>query len=78
MLKAFKTEIAPDKVQAQKIRQSIENCRWLYNQYIAYNLKLYRMYRQDFWTKIKSIFCQAITSIKSLITNSRKFQSLSG
>lgn len=43
MLKAFKTESTPDKIQAQKIRQSIGNCRWLYNRYIAYNLKLYRM-----------------------------------
>lgn len=56
MLKAFKTEISPDKIQAQKIRQSIGNCRWLYNQYIAHNLQLYRMYQRGFLDKNQKHF----------------------
>ena len=44
LLKAFKTEIAPTEVQKQKIIRSIGIARFLYNQYIAYNRKLYKMY----------------------------------
>ena len=46
MLKAFKTEIAPTNEQKAKIFRSIGIARFLYNQYIAYNRKLYRMYRR--------------------------------
>ena len=45
MLKAFKTEIAPTRKQKGKIIRSIGIARFLYNQYIAYNKKLYRMYQ---------------------------------
>lgn len=45
MLKAFKTEIAPTREQKEKIIRSIGIARFLYNQYIAYNKKLYRMYQ---------------------------------
>ena len=44
MLKAFKMELAPTEAQRQKIIRSIGVARFLYNQYIAYNRKLYRMY----------------------------------
>ena len=44
MLKAFKTEIAQTEEQKEKIIRSIGIVRFLYNQYIAYNKKLYRMY----------------------------------
>ena len=44
LLKAFKTEIAPTEAQKQKIIRSIDVARFLYNQYIAYNRKLYKMY----------------------------------
>ena len=44
LLKAFKTEIAPTEAQKQKIIRSIGIARFLYNQYIAYNRKLYKMY----------------------------------
>ena len=44
MLRAFKTEIVPNEAQKQKIIRSIGIARFLYNQYIAYNRKLYRMY----------------------------------
>lgn len=47
MLKAFKTEIAPTREQKEKIIRSIGIARFLYNQYIAYNKKLYRMYQRD-------------------------------
>ena len=46
MLKAFKTEIAPTEVQKTKIIRSIGVARFLYNQYIAYNLRLYKMYQR--------------------------------
>jgi putative transposase len=46
LLKAFKTEIAPTPDQANKIIRSIGICRFLYNQYISYNKKLYRMYQR--------------------------------
>lgn len=44
--KAFKTEIKPTKEQADKIRQSIGICRYLYNAYIAKNKKLYQLYQR--------------------------------
>ena len=44
LLKAFKTEITPTEAQKRKIIRSIGIARFLYNQYIAYNRKLYRMY----------------------------------
>ncbi len=46
MLKTFKTEIAPSKEQNEKIVRSIGIARFLYNQYIAYNKKLYKMYQR--------------------------------
>ena len=46
MLKAFKTEIAPTKAQKDKIIRSIGIARFLYNQYIAYNRRRYRMYQR--------------------------------
>ena len=46
MLRAFKTEIAPTKKQKAKIVRSIGIARFLYNQYIAHNQGLYRMYQR--------------------------------
>ena len=46
LLKAFKTEIAPTKAQKDKIIRSIGIARFLYNQYIAYNKKRYKMYQR--------------------------------
>ena len=46
LFKAFKTEIYPTEKQKQKIIQSIGIARFLYNQYIAYNFKLYEMYQR--------------------------------
>ena len=46
MLTAFKTEIAPTKEQKEKIIRSIGIARFLYNHYIAYNKKLYKMYQR--------------------------------
>lgn len=48
LLKAFKTEIAPTIEQKEKIIRSIGIARFLYNQYIAYNKKLYKMYQRGF------------------------------
>ena len=46
LLKAFKTEIAPTRKQKGKIICSIGIARFLYNQYIAYNKQLYKMYQR--------------------------------
>ena len=46
MLKAFKTEIDPTEEQKQKIIRSIGIARFLYNQYISYNIRRYRMYQR--------------------------------
>ena len=46
MLKAFKTEIDTTEEQKQKIIRSIGIARFLYNQYISYNIRRYRMYQR--------------------------------
>lgn len=46
LLKAFKTEIAPTEGQRTKIIRSIGVARFLYNQYIACNRRLYKMYQR--------------------------------
>lgn len=46
MLKSYKTEILPTPQQCEKIRRSIGICRWLYNEYLARNKRLYRMYQR--------------------------------
>lgn len=44
MHRAYKVELKPTKEQIQKINQSFNVCRWLYNHYLAKNQSLY----QDF------------------------------
>lgn len=46
MLKAFKTEIKPTPVQAEKIQRALAVCRFLYNRYLAANKLLYKMYQR--------------------------------
>ena len=46
LLKSFKTELRPTEAQKDKIRRSIGICRFLYNQYVAENIRLYRMYQR--------------------------------
>ena len=43
---AYKTEIKPTDEQVRKIRRSIGICRWLYNEYLETNKRLYKMYRR--------------------------------
>ena len=59
MLKAFKTEIAPTEEQKEKIIRSIGIVRFLYNQYIAYNKKLYRMYQHSLLDSHQKYFVSA-------------------
>ena len=59
MLKAFKTEIAPTREQKEKIIRSIGIARFLYNQYIAYNKKLYRMYQRGLLDNYQKHFVSA-------------------
>lgn len=46
MFISYKTEIKPTNEQANKIIQSIGICRWLYNEYIARNKRLYKLYQR--------------------------------
>jgi len=46
MLKSYKTEILSTREQRDKIRRSLGICRWLYNEYIARNKRLYHMYQR--------------------------------
>lgn len=46
MLRGYKTEIFPTVEQADKICHSIDICRWLYNEYIAKNRRLYSLYQR--------------------------------
>ena len=56
---AYKTEIKPTAEQAQKIKRSLGICRWLYNQYIEANKRLYRMYQRGLLDKNQSYFMTA-------------------
>lgn len=47
MKKAYKLEICPTNVQRQKIHQTIGNCRFLYNHFIAKNKELYAVYVEE-------------------------------
>ena len=58
LLKAYKTEIKPTQKQIQKIEQSIGVCRWLYNEYLATNDKLYKQYKEGLIDK-KQAFMSA-------------------
>ena len=59
LLKAFKTEIAPTEEQRMKIIRSIGVARFLYNQYLAYNRKLYKMYQRGLLDSCQKHFVSA-------------------
>ena len=54
LLKAYKTEIKPTQKQIEKINQSIGVCRWLYNEYLSMNNKLYVQYKKGLIDKKQS------------------------
>lgn len=47
MLTSYKTEIKPTDEQANKILRCIGICRWLYNEYVARNKRLYKLYQRE-------------------------------
>ncbi|MBR4904171.1 MAG: transposase [Selenomonadaceae bacterium] len=49
MLRAYKTEILPNKQQALKIRQTLGTCRYLYNLYLASNFEVYEKLGNGFF-----------------------------
>ena len=59
LLKAYKVEIKPTLKQMQKINQSIDVCRWLYNEYLATNNQLYVQFKKGLIDK-KQAFMSAI------------------
>ena len=60
MLKSYMTEILPTAKQTNKIHHSINICRWLYNEYIARNKRLYRLYQRGCLDKNQKHFMSAI------------------
>ena len=60
MLKSYKTEILPTAKQTDKIRRSIGICRWLYNEYIARNKRLYKLYQRGYLDKNQKHFISAM------------------
>ena len=54
LLKAYKVEIKPTQKQIQKINQSIGVCRWLYNEYLSMNNKLYSQFKDGLIDKKES------------------------
>ena len=69
MLKAFRTEIAPTNEQKMKIIRSIGVARFLYNQYIAYNRCLYKMYQRGILDEKQKHFVPPMILISMLITS---------
>ena len=59
LIRAFKTEIAPTNEQKIKIIRSIGVARFLYNQYIAYNRRLYKMYQRGQLDEVQKHFVTA-------------------
>lgn len=57
---AYKTEIKSTKEQALKIKRSIGICRWIYNEYLATNKKLYQMYQRGLLDDNQSYFMTAV------------------
>lgn len=64
MLIGYKTEINPTYEQANKIFQSIGICRWLYNEYIAYNIRLYKLYMRGCLDKHQKHFVSGMDFAK--------------
>lgn len=60
MLKSYKTEILLTAKQQNKILQSIGIYRWLYNEYIARNRRLYKLYQRGFLDKHQKHFISAM------------------
>ena len=56
--RAYKVEIKPTPSQIKKINQSIGVCRWLYNEYLATNNKLYAHFKEGLIDK-KQAFMSA-------------------
>lgn len=59
MIKALKVELALTNSQKQKVNQSLGICRWLYNQYLAYNKRLYTLYQKGFLAPSQRHFMSA-------------------
>lgn len=56
---AYKTELKPTPEQIVKIHESINICRYLYNQYILMNRKLYKMYQRGLLDEKQAYFMTA-------------------
>lgn len=56
MFISYKTEIKPTDEQANKILQGTGICRWLYNEYIAYNIRRYKLYQRGYFDKHQKYF----------------------
>lgn len=70
MLRTYKVELKPTPQQIEKINQNIGVCRWLYNQYIAYNKDLYRQFKEGVIDKKESFI--SANSFDKYINNNIK------
>ncbi len=60
MLRSYKTEILPTAKQTDKIRRSMGICRWLYNEYIARNKRLHKLYQRGYLDENQKHFISAM------------------
>ncbi len=58
--RAYKAEIAPTAVQKEKMRQNMGVCRFLYNEYLNMNIRLYKLYMEGVLTEDDDHFISAI------------------
>lgn len=60
MFKSYKTEILPTIKQADMVCRSMGICRWLYNEYIARNKRLYKLYQRGYLDENQKHFMSAM------------------
>lgn len=73
LLRGYKVELKPTPEQIEKINQNIGVCRWLYNQYIAYNNDLYKQYQDGLIDK-KDAFCSGYEFDKYINNNVKSLE----
>ena len=69
MLKGYKTEILPTEEQVHRIFRSISICRWLYNEYITKNRRLYKLYQRGCLDENQKHFMSAMDFDKFVNNN---------
>ena len=60
LYRAYKAEIVPTGAQRKKMRQNMGVCRFLYNEYLNMNIRLYELYKEGVLAKEEDYFISAI------------------